>query len=137
MFERINSGFGPAIQIALLLACVFQPIALPAESVAVRYRVGVGHGFLVLRTPDGKPPEIMLIGANNRTRNLFGIYVVFPRNVGTIRGSFPTMDGQATCQLFSLAVEPPLSISLPNWKGNPNEAPAILRCGDSAGGYDL
>jgi hypothetical protein len=55
MFEWIKSGFGPAIQIALLLACVFQPIALPAESVAVRYREGVGHGFLVLRTPDGKP----------------------------------------------------------------------------------
>ena len=85
MFERINSGFDPAIQVALLLASVFQPIALPAESVAVRYRVGVGHGFLVLRTPDGKPPESMLIGANDGTRNLFGIYVVFPRNVGTIR----------------------------------------------------
>jgi hypothetical protein len=55
MFEWIKSGFGPAIQIALLLACVFQPIALPTESVAVRYREGVGHGFVVLRTPDGKP----------------------------------------------------------------------------------
>src|SRR5258708_6986100 len=48
MFEWIKSGFGPAIRIALSLACVFQPIALPAKS-------GVGHGFLVLRTPDGKP----------------------------------------------------------------------------------
>jgi hypothetical protein len=85
MFEWIKSGFGPAIRIALLLASVFQPIALPAESVAVRYHEGVSHGFLVLRTPDGKPPEIMLIGANDRTRNPFGIYVVFPRNVGTIR----------------------------------------------------
>ena len=55
MFEWLKSGFGPAIRIALLLACVFQPIALPAESVAVRYREGVSHGFLVLRTPDGKP----------------------------------------------------------------------------------
>jgi hypothetical protein len=55
MFEWIKSGFGPAIRIALLLACVFQPIVLPAESVAVRYREGVSHGFLVLRTPDGKP----------------------------------------------------------------------------------
>jgi hypothetical protein len=63
MFEWIKSGFGPAIRIALLLGCVFQPIALPAESVAVRYREGASHGFLVLRTPDGKPPEIMLIGA--------------------------------------------------------------------------
>jgi len=75
MFEWIKSGFGPAIRIALLLACVFQPIVLPAESVAVRYREGVSHGVLVLRTPDGKPPEIMLIGANDRTRNLFGIYL--------------------------------------------------------------
>jgi hypothetical protein len=100
MFEWIKSGFGPAIRIALLLACVFQPIAFPAESVAVRYREGVSHGFLVLRTPDGKPPEIMLIGANDWTRNLFGIYVVFT-----------TMDGQATCQLFSLATEPVIDIS--------------------------
>ena len=43
MFEWIKSGFGPAIRIALLLACVFQPIALPAESVAVRYREGLGR----------------------------------------------------------------------------------------------
>ena len=28
---------------------------VPAQSVKVRYREGVGHGFLVLRTPDGKP----------------------------------------------------------------------------------
>jgi hypothetical protein len=55
MFEWINGGFGPAIRIALVVACVSQPIALPAETVAVRYREGVGHGFLVLRTPDGKP----------------------------------------------------------------------------------
>ncbi len=54
MFECSKHGFGPAIRIALLLACVFQPTALPAQSVRVRYREGVGHGFLVLRTPDGK-----------------------------------------------------------------------------------
>jgi hypothetical protein len=54
MFECIKHGFGPAILIALLFACVFQPTALPAQSVKVRYREGVGHGFLVLRTPDGK-----------------------------------------------------------------------------------
>jgi hypothetical protein len=47
------------------------------------------------------------------------------------------MDGHATCQLFSLAEELPLSISLPNKKGNPNEAPAIFRFADFAGGYDL
>jgi len=55
MFECIKHNFGPAILIALLFAGVFQPTALPAQSVKVRYREGVGHGFLVLRTPDGKP----------------------------------------------------------------------------------
>jgi hypothetical protein len=55
MFEWIKGGFGPAIRIAFLLGCVFQPTALPAQPVAVRYREGVAHGFLVLRTPDGKP----------------------------------------------------------------------------------
>jgi hypothetical protein len=55
MFECIKHGFGPAIRIALLFACVFQPTTLLAQSVKVRYREGVGHGFLVLRTPDGKP----------------------------------------------------------------------------------
>jgi hypothetical protein len=55
MFECIKHAFWPAIRIALLFACVFQPTALPAQSVKVRYREGVGHGFLVLRTPDGKP----------------------------------------------------------------------------------
>jgi hypothetical protein len=53
MFEGIKCGFGQEIRIALLLACVFQPTALPAV-VAVRYPEGVAHGFLVLRTPDGK-----------------------------------------------------------------------------------
>src|SRR6266853_1811916 len=54
MFECIKHGFWPAIRIALLFACVFQPTALAAPSVKVRYREGVGHGFLLLRTPDGK-----------------------------------------------------------------------------------
>lgn len=54
MLEWIKRGFEPAIQIALLLALVFQPTVLAAESVAVRYREGVAHGFLVLRTLDGK-----------------------------------------------------------------------------------
>jgi hypothetical protein len=54
MFDRIKNGAGLAIRIAILLGCLVLPIALPAESVAVRYREGVSHGFLVLRTPDGK-----------------------------------------------------------------------------------
>ena len=55
MFEWIKRGFEAVIRIALLIASLLQPIALPAQSVKVRYREGVGHGFLVLRTPDGKP----------------------------------------------------------------------------------
>jgi len=55
MFEWINRGFQTAIRIALLSLCFLHPTALPGESVAVRYREGVSHGFLVLRTPDGKP----------------------------------------------------------------------------------
>jgi hypothetical protein len=54
MFECIKHGFWPAIRIALLFACVFHPTALSAQAVKVRYREGVGHGFLLLRTPDGK-----------------------------------------------------------------------------------
>ena len=55
MFEWINRGFEAVIRIALLIAILLQPTALPAQSVKVRYREGVGHGFLVLRTRDGKP----------------------------------------------------------------------------------
>jgi hypothetical protein len=47
--------FRASIQVVLLLACLRQPTALPAESVPVHYREGVSHGFLVVRTQDGKP----------------------------------------------------------------------------------
>src|SRR5438445_8731501 len=39
----------------LLLPSLLSSTALMPESVAVRYKEGVSHGFLVLRTPDGKP----------------------------------------------------------------------------------
>ena len=55
MFEWINRGLKDGIRIALLIASLLQPTALLAQSVKVRYREGVGHGFLVLRTSDGKP----------------------------------------------------------------------------------
>src|ERR1700693_3057517 len=55
MFEWINRGFENVLRIALLIASLLQLTALQAQSVKVRYREGVGHGFLVLRTPDGKP----------------------------------------------------------------------------------
>jgi len=44
-----------ATKFVLLLACLLQPTVLPAESVVVRHPEGVSHGFLVLRTLNGKP----------------------------------------------------------------------------------
>ena len=41
--------------LVVLLACVLHPTASPAKTVPVRYHEGVSHGYLVLRTPDGKP----------------------------------------------------------------------------------
>lgn len=55
MFEWINHGLKDGIRIALLITSLLQPTALPAQAVKVRYREGVGHGFLVLRTSDGRP----------------------------------------------------------------------------------
>jgi hypothetical protein len=43
------------VRLVSLLACLLQPTITHAETVAVRYREGVSHGFLVLRTEDGKP----------------------------------------------------------------------------------
>jgi len=40
--------------VCLLLACLLQPTVSPTETVGVRYPEGVSHGFLVLRTMDGK-----------------------------------------------------------------------------------
>jgi hypothetical protein len=48
-------GFRTSIRFAFLLACLLQPISSPTETVAVRYPEGVSHGFLVLRTQEGKP----------------------------------------------------------------------------------
>jgi hypothetical protein len=46
-------GFQASLQFALL-ASMLQSIASPAETISVRYREGVTHGFLVLRSTDGK-----------------------------------------------------------------------------------
>jgi hypothetical protein len=48
------SGFPDSVRSLLLLACLLQPTLCPAETVAVRYPEGVSHGFLVLRTQEGK-----------------------------------------------------------------------------------
>jgi hypothetical protein len=45
---------GSSIRLVLLLTSMLPP-TVTAEGVAVRYREGVSHGFLVLRTPDGRP----------------------------------------------------------------------------------
>jgi hypothetical protein len=55
MFKYTMNGFRVSIRFVFLLACLLQPAASPAETVAVRYPEGVAHGFLVLRTQDGKP----------------------------------------------------------------------------------
>jgi hypothetical protein len=55
MFEYIMNSFRASIRFVFLLACLLQAAASPAETVAVRYPEGVAHGFLVLRTQDGKP----------------------------------------------------------------------------------
>jgi hypothetical protein len=53
MFDWIIRGSVLRL-LLLLLPCLLSSTALFAESVAVRYKEGVSHGFLVLRTPDGK-----------------------------------------------------------------------------------
>ena len=47
-------AFRASIQSALLLACLLQPTVSPTEVISVRYPEGVSHGFLVLRTLEGK-----------------------------------------------------------------------------------
>ena len=44
-----------SIRLLLLLVSLLPPTILAADGVAVRYKEGVSHGFLVLRTPEGKP----------------------------------------------------------------------------------
>ena len=53
MFERMIRG--NSIRLLLVLAAVLPAAPLAAESVTVRFKEGVSHGFLDLRTPDGKP----------------------------------------------------------------------------------
>src|ERR1700680_621009 len=48
-------GFRSSTRLVFLLVSLLQPAASPADTVAVRYPEGVSHGFLVLRTQDGKP----------------------------------------------------------------------------------
>jgi hypothetical protein len=46
---------GASICFLFLVARLLHPAAVAAEAVVVRYPEGVAHGFLVLRTLDGKP----------------------------------------------------------------------------------
>lgn len=48
-------AFRPSIHFVFLLTFLLQNPASPAEMIAVRYPEGVSHGYLVLRTLDGKP----------------------------------------------------------------------------------
>src|SRR6266403_4545454 len=54
MFEWIIRGSSLRL-VLLLLTSLLSSTGLVAESVPVRYKEGVSHGFLVLRTPEGKP----------------------------------------------------------------------------------
>jgi hypothetical protein len=53
--EYFMVGFRASIRFVFLLASLLQSTASLTETVAVRYPEGVSHGFLVLRTQDGKP----------------------------------------------------------------------------------
>jgi len=44
----------PSMRLVFLLACLLRPTASRAETVPVRYPEGVSHGYLALRTLDGK-----------------------------------------------------------------------------------
>src|SRR5712672_4401654 len=46
--------FRASIRFSFLLVCLLQPTVSPTEMISVRYAEGVSHGFLVLRTLDGK-----------------------------------------------------------------------------------
>jgi hypothetical protein len=48
-------GFRSSTRLVFLLVSLLQAAASPADTVPVRYPEGVSHGFLVLRTEDGKP----------------------------------------------------------------------------------
>ena len=52
--SKIGGMRGWASLASLMAIVVVQPGRLPAESIAVRYREGTGHGFLALRTLEGK-----------------------------------------------------------------------------------
>ena len=54
MFD-VMSGSRMPVGFVFLLCFLLQATASAAETLAVRYREGVSHGFLVLRTQDGKP----------------------------------------------------------------------------------
>lgn len=55
----------------LVVAILLQPDVLPAEPVAVRYKEGSLHGFLVLRTMEGK-----ILASGDLTQSLCGDNVV-------------------------------------------------------------
>src|SRR6266446_5638176 len=54
MFEWITRTSSGRLLLLLILS-LLSSTALTAESVGVRYKEGVSHGFLIMRTPDGNP----------------------------------------------------------------------------------
>jgi hypothetical protein len=53
--RRLESVFARSFAILLILACILSAASVSASPVAVRYKEGVLHGFLVLSTLDGTP----------------------------------------------------------------------------------
>lgn len=77
MIQRIAKCRWPNVIALLLVSGIFlQPSPLPAEEVAVRYREGLTHGFLALRTLEGKTladGDLLQVARGNRvtTRVIF------------------------------------------------------------------
>ena len=54
LWVRARPATRRLVGLVFLLTCLRQPTASPAETVTVRFPEGVSHGFLVLRTQEGK-----------------------------------------------------------------------------------
>ena len=86
--------------ISLLVTVLLQPGALPAEPIPVRYREGTNHGFLALRTLEGK---ILAAGDLTQTvrRNVVASRLVFRFRDGSVDDETATFSQEHNFQLIS------------------------------------
>lgn len=84
----------------LFVAILFQPRPLPAEPVAVRYPEGSVHGFLVMRTPEGK-----LLASGDLTQVIHGTravsHLVFRFRDGSVDDETAVFSQRGTFRLIS------------------------------------